>query len=247
MGPEPGVRQQLAEPVLRLGRQSAEDVPQVGERVDVVVLSGADEGIRDRRRPAPTVTPEEHVFLSTDGLGTEHPLGEVIVDAQVAVLGVAAESRPVRRSWSARARSPGRATPRRTARTRLACGAGPRGASASPCATIFASVWCTRAPEASRRRRPVSQRRRGGVGRDRRSLAEGRTGDGEATRPGAPVARSAAATPGSSPPLADDLVAERQVVGQWYGGVAQAGIVRRPPISKRARGDRTTAIKMGFV
>ena len=40
------------------------------------------------------VTPDGRLVAS-DGLGAEHPLGKIIVDAQIPVLGVATERRPV--------------------------------------------------------------------------------------------------------------------------------------------------------
>jgi hypothetical protein len=42
-----------------MGREAAEDVLEISERVDVVVLAGACQGVQDRRRPATAVTPEE--------------------------------------------------------------------------------------------------------------------------------------------------------------------------------------------
>jgi hypothetical protein len=39
--------------------EPAEDVPKVGEGVDVVMLAGAGEGVQDRRGPAAAITPEE--------------------------------------------------------------------------------------------------------------------------------------------------------------------------------------------
>ena len=39
MGLEPDIGQQLSQPVHRLGRESAEDIPKVSEGVDVVVLT----------------------------------------------------------------------------------------------------------------------------------------------------------------------------------------------------------------
>src|SRR5262245_61509217 len=60
---EPGIGQQFLEPVLRLGRESREDVPEIGEGIDVMVLTGAGEGVEDRRRPAATVAPEGGQFL----------------------------------------------------------------------------------------------------------------------------------------------------------------------------------------
>jgi hypothetical protein len=41
MSPEPDIGQQLLQMVYRLGRESAEDVPEVGEGVDVVMSAGA--------------------------------------------------------------------------------------------------------------------------------------------------------------------------------------------------------------
>jgi hypothetical protein len=75
--------------------KSPQDVSEVSERIDVMVLAASGHRVQDCRRPATTVTPEECVVLAAESLGTEHPFGEVIVDAQLAVLGVATERRPV--------------------------------------------------------------------------------------------------------------------------------------------------------
>ena len=65
-----------------LGRQATEDVVEVGERVDVVVLAAAGQRVQDGRRPAPPITPQECLVPAPDRLGTQLPLGEVIVDAR---------------------------------------------------------------------------------------------------------------------------------------------------------------------
>jgi hypothetical protein len=78
-----------------MGRQATEDILEVRERVDIVVLTGAGQGVEDRRRPATAVTPEEGSVAPADRLGAEHPLGEVVVDAQLPVLGVPQQRRPV--------------------------------------------------------------------------------------------------------------------------------------------------------
>jgi hypothetical protein len=76
---EPHFRDRLP----RRGRHATEDVVEIGERIDDVVLTGAGERMQDGRRPAATVTPEERVVPASQSLGAEHPLGEVIVHAQV--------------------------------------------------------------------------------------------------------------------------------------------------------------------
>src|SRR5688500_4797571 len=79
-----------------MGRQASEDVLEVREGIDIVVLAGAGESVQDGRRQATTVTPQERPVFASERLGTEYPLGEVVVDAQLPVLGIAAERRPVR-------------------------------------------------------------------------------------------------------------------------------------------------------
>src|SRR5271165_3282703 len=85
-----------------MGRQATEDVLEVREGIDAMMLAGAGQGVEDRRRSAPTVTPQECPIPASDSLGTQQPLGEVIVDAQIPALGVATERRPVRLSVSDR-------------------------------------------------------------------------------------------------------------------------------------------------
>src|SRR5262245_20523726 len=84
---EPAVREQLVELSFGEGWHLAQDVLPICERVDPVVLAGAGHGVEDRRRTATAVTPEERPVAASDRLGTEHPLGEVVVDAQLPVLG----------------------------------------------------------------------------------------------------------------------------------------------------------------
>src|SRR3954466_7571046 len=62
------------------------------------MLTGAGEGIQDGCRPAATVTPQERPVAASESLGTQHPFGEVVVDAQLPMLGIARERRPVRLS-----------------------------------------------------------------------------------------------------------------------------------------------------
>src|SRR5262249_22489596 len=88
MGLEPDIGPQLTQSVHRVGGESAEDVSKVGEGVDVVMLTGAGQGVQDGRRSAAPVTPEEGPVAPADCLGTEHSLGEVVVDAQVPMLRV---------------------------------------------------------------------------------------------------------------------------------------------------------------
>jgi hypothetical protein len=96
MGREPRVGQQLREPVDRMSRQSLEHILQVGERIAPEPLAAADEAIQDRRRPAAPVTPDEEEVLPTEGLSPQRPLGEVVVDAQLAVAGVRLVIPPLR-------------------------------------------------------------------------------------------------------------------------------------------------------
>jgi hypothetical protein len=93
---EPAIGQQFIELVCGMGRQATEDVPKVREGIDVVVLAAAGQGVEeDRRSPTTTVTPEEGRIAAPDRLGTEHPLGEVIVDAQLPTLRVVEQRLPV--------------------------------------------------------------------------------------------------------------------------------------------------------
>ena len=56
---EPDIRQQFIELICGTGRQATEDVLEVSEGINVVVLEGAGQGVKDGRRPAAAVTPEE--------------------------------------------------------------------------------------------------------------------------------------------------------------------------------------------
>src|SRR4051794_41147503 len=56
---EPDVGQQLVELPRGMGRETTEDVGEIGERIDVVVLTCPGEGIQHGRRPATAVTPQE--------------------------------------------------------------------------------------------------------------------------------------------------------------------------------------------
>jgi hypothetical protein len=49
-------------------REPAEDVLEVSERTDVVVLTGAGEGVEDRRPPAATIAPEEGPVAAAEGV-----------------------------------------------------------------------------------------------------------------------------------------------------------------------------------
>src|SRR5512135_2832450 len=88
---EPDVGEQLVELLCGMGREATEDVGEVGEGIDVVVLTRPGEGIQHGRRPSAAVTAEECPVAASESLSTEHPLGEVVVDAQLPVLGVATE------------------------------------------------------------------------------------------------------------------------------------------------------------
>jgi hypothetical protein len=54
---EPDLRQQYVEPPAGMSRKATEDVLEVGERVDVDMLTGAGQGILGRRCPAAAVNP----------------------------------------------------------------------------------------------------------------------------------------------------------------------------------------------
>jgi hypothetical protein len=60
---EPDVGEQFVELLCGMGRQATEDVGEVGERIDVVMMTGASERIQDGRRTAATVTPQKRPVL----------------------------------------------------------------------------------------------------------------------------------------------------------------------------------------
>ena len=71
---EPDVGEQFVELPCGMGREATEDVGEVGERIDVVVLTRPGEGIQHGRRPAAAVTAEERPVPASKSLGTEHPM-----------------------------------------------------------------------------------------------------------------------------------------------------------------------------
>ena len=93
---EPNIGQQFLELTCGMGRQASEDILEVGEGIDIVVLAGPGQRVEDRCRPAAAVAPQEGPVAPADRVDAEHPLGEVVVDAQVPVLGVPQQRRPVR-------------------------------------------------------------------------------------------------------------------------------------------------------
>ena len=78
-----------------MGREATEDVVEVREGVDVVVPATSGQGVQDGRRPATSVTPQKRPIPPADRLGAEHPLGEIVIDAQLPVLRIPQQRRPV--------------------------------------------------------------------------------------------------------------------------------------------------------
>jgi hypothetical protein len=71
-----------------MGGQLLHDVLEVGERVDSVTLTAPHQAVQGRRRPVASVTFDEQVVLAPDGLSTQTPFRDVVVDAQLAVASV---------------------------------------------------------------------------------------------------------------------------------------------------------------
>src|SRR3954447_26119699 len=59
MRAEPDVGEQLVELLCGMGREATEDVGEIGERIDVAVLTRPGEGIQHGRRPAAAITAQE--------------------------------------------------------------------------------------------------------------------------------------------------------------------------------------------
>src|SRR5262245_227444 len=78
-----------------MARQPLQEVFQVGEWIDLMAPAAAHQAIQRRRSPAATVTPDEQVVLATDGLRTQTPLRDIVVDAQLAIAGVGLEVLPL--------------------------------------------------------------------------------------------------------------------------------------------------------
>ena len=81
----PAPREQLVEPLGRVGGDAREQVAQVGLRIEAVELGGLDQGV-DRRRPqAAVIGAGEQPVLAAERDGPDRPLGGVVVDLQTAV------------------------------------------------------------------------------------------------------------------------------------------------------------------
>jgi hypothetical protein len=70
-----------------MGREPLQDVFQVDERIDPMTLSAAHWAIQRSGRPAAPITPDEEEVPSPEGLSSQRPLGEVVVDGQLTVAG----------------------------------------------------------------------------------------------------------------------------------------------------------------
>ena len=92
---DPGIGQEFAEPIGGMRRQTLQDILEVGERIDLMTLATAHQAVQGRRRPAAPVTPDEQVILPSDGLSTQAPFRDVVVDAQLAIEGVGPEIGPL--------------------------------------------------------------------------------------------------------------------------------------------------------
>jgi hypothetical protein len=103
---QPSVGQDLTKAIRRIARQPLQDVFQVRERINLVSLAARHQAIQRCRRPAASVTSNEHVGLSTDRLRAEAPLRDVVIDAQLAVEGVRLGKRTALSAYSAVRLSP---------------------------------------------------------------------------------------------------------------------------------------------
>ena len=94
-GLSPGRGGELGEAVLGMGGQAFEEVAQVGVGVESVAASGGDEAVEDGRAAAALVAAGEDPVLAAHGDRAQGSFGRVVVDGQVAVLGVAAQGLPL--------------------------------------------------------------------------------------------------------------------------------------------------------
>jgi hypothetical protein len=71
MNLDPGNGPEFATPIGGMGRHPFHDVFQVGERINLMTLSASRHAIQRSRRPAASVSPDEHLVHSTEHIGPD--------------------------------------------------------------------------------------------------------------------------------------------------------------------------------
>jgi hypothetical protein len=66
---EPGVRQEFAQPIGGMRRQTLPDILEVRERIDLMKLASSHQVIQDGRRPAAAITPDKQLVFASKGNG----------------------------------------------------------------------------------------------------------------------------------------------------------------------------------
>src|SRR5437870_2908765 len=92
---EPPIGEELVELTCRRGRDACEHVAEVGEGLDLVALAGGDEAEESCGGVPAVVGAAEEPVLAADGHAAQGVLGCIVVDGQVTVGGVHAESIPL--------------------------------------------------------------------------------------------------------------------------------------------------------
>ena len=72
-------------------RQLVDCVGEIGFGVETVELRRLDQGVEDGGAVAGLVGAEEQEVLAGDGDGAQQPLGEIVVDGEAAVIGIAGQ------------------------------------------------------------------------------------------------------------------------------------------------------------
>ena len=75
-------------------RQLVDGVGEVGFGVEAVELRGLDEGVEDGSAVTALVGPEEQEVLARDGDAAEQALGQIVVDGEAPVIGIAGQRIP---------------------------------------------------------------------------------------------------------------------------------------------------------
>ena len=94
MGGEPGGGQELREIGLGIAGEGFEEAADVGEGLDPVGFGAGHDAVEHGCRAATVVAAEEQEVFAADRAGADHPLAQVIINGQAAVLAVAHQAVP---------------------------------------------------------------------------------------------------------------------------------------------------------
>ena len=75
---------------------ASDHVAQISERVDAVAFAAAHEAVEYRGGAAAAIAAEKKIIFAADRDGAQRVFGGVVVDRQIAVVGVATQRIPVR-------------------------------------------------------------------------------------------------------------------------------------------------------